>query len=208
MRTLKGLLIIIFVLSTNEVFAGYDKLTKKRYEKSKTEKAVVIYGVNWGRQWGCAEFENAQLQKLEFIRINPKSNRDEEENIVLNTPSKLFVDNISKTYTVIVTPGEYALSGFDVKIAKSVDEVGHFKLEYKDLFENGKPVGGTFQVNAGEIVYIGDFGLDCAYEPIPWRYYIQKEDFERYVAQFKKEYKFLADKPFVYRLFQTNKFGQ
>ena len=77
------------------------------------------------------------------------------------------------------------------------------------MFENGKPVGGTFEVKAGEIVYIGDFGLDCAGDqPIPWRYYIQKEDFGRYVAQLKKEYKFITDKQVIYRLFQTNKFGQ
>jgi hypothetical protein len=208
MSTLKGLLIIIFLLSASEVSAGYDKLTKKNYEVSKDKKAVIIYGVNWGRKWGCAGFENAQLQRLTFSRIDSVSNSFDGENIVLNTPSKLFVEDVSKTYAIIVNPGEYALTGFDIKVAKSVREVWHSIGESKDLFENGKPIGGTFTVNAGEIVYIGDFGLDCAYEPIPWRYYIQKEDFERYVAGFKEEYKFIADKQIIYRLFQTDKFGQ
>ena len=207
MRILKGLLIIVLVLSASEVLASYDKLNKRNYEKSKIEKAVVIYGVNWGRQWGCAGFENAQLENLTFTRLN-LSEKDDEGKIVLNTPSKLFVDNISKTYAIIVTPGEYALSGFDVKIAKSIEEIGHLKGDVTELFESGKPTGGTFKVSAGEIVYIGHFGLDCAYEPIPWRYYIQKEDFEGYAARFKKEHKFIADKQIIYRLFQTNKFGK
>lgn len=208
MSTLKGLLIIIFILLASEVFAGYDKLTKKNYEVSKDEKAVVIYGVNWGRKWECAEFENAQLERLTFSRIDPQSNSLDGENIVLKTPSKLFVDNSSITYAIIVKPGEYALTGFDIKVAKSVSEVRHIIAESKHLFENGKPLGGTFKVDSGEIVYIGDFGLDCAYEPIPWRYYIQKEDFESYMAGFKKKYKFLADRQIIYRLFQTNEFGQ
>lgn len=210
MSILKGLLIVIFLLSVSEVSAGYDKLTKKNYEVSKDKKAVILYGVNWGRKWGCAGFENVQLQRLTFSRIDSVSNSFDGENIVLNTPSKLFVEDVSKTYAIIVNPGEYALTGFDIKVAKSVRDVWHSIGESKYLFENGKPLGGAFKVNQGEIVYIGDFGLDCAYEykPIPWRYYIQKEYFERYVAGFKEEYKFIADKQIIYRLFQTDKFGQ
>jgi hypothetical protein len=203
MRTLKGLLITIFVLSASNAFAGYAQLTKRNYEKSKAEKAVVIYGVNWGRQWGCAGFENAQLQKLVFSRIGSA------EDIVLKTPSKLFVENISKPYAIIVTPGEYALTGFDIKVAESMKEVGHINAGSTELFQDGKPIGGTFKVNAGEIVYIGDFGLDCVGEqPIPWRYYIEKEDFESFVAGFREKYEFIDDRGAIYRLFQTDKFGQ
>jgi hypothetical protein len=197
----------IFIFTVNDAFAGYVQLTKKNYEESKADKAVVIYGVNWGRQWGCAQFENAQLQKLKFSRIDPESNKLNGEDIALNIPSVLLAENISNPYAIIVDPGEYALTGFDVKIAESVRKIGHLKAESKDLFVDGKPVGGTFKVNAGEIVYIGNFGLDCAYEPIPWRYYVEKNDFERYVNGFKKKYKFLADKQFIYRLFQTDRFG-
>jgi len=199
---------IILVLSAHEVFADYEKLTKKNYNNSKNEKAVVIYGVNWGRQWGCAGFENAQLQRLTFTRIDLESGRLDQKNIVLKTFSKLLAEDRYKAYTMIIAPGEYALSGFDVKIAKSVKEVGHLKAGINELFENGKPTGGTFKVNPGEIVYIGEFGLDCVYEPIPWRYYIEEKDFERYIKGFRKEYKFVGDKQVMYRLFQTNKFGQ
>jgi len=196
MNRLKGLLIIIFVLFTSKAFADYDRLTRENYEEYKNEKAVVLYGVNWGRKWGCAGFDNAQLRYLTFSRIDSASNN---EDIVLNNPAKLFSENSSGSYAIIVNPGEYALTGYDIKIGKSSTGVSHIK---------GKGEG-TFKVNAGEIVYIGDFGLDCAGgEPIPWRYYIQKDEFDSYVAGFKEKYKFIDDKQVIYRLFQTNKFGQ
>ena len=200
---------LVFILSTTKVFAGYEKLTKKNYEKFKDEKAVVIYGVNWGRQWGCAGLDNAQLENLTFSHIDSQSNNLDGESIVLNTPSKLFVDNIFKPNAIIVNPGEYALTRFDIKIAKSRRDVGHLIAESKNLFKTGKAVAGTFTVNAGEVVYIGEFGLDCANpnEPIPWRYYIEKKDFDHFILGFKEEYKFIADKQVIYRLFQTDTMG-
>lgn len=209
MNTLKCFLIIIFFLFASDAFAGYDKLTRGNYEEYKNEKAVILYGVNWGRKWGCAGFDNAQLQGLTFSRIDSASDDIGGENIVLNTPAKLFAKNVSESYAIIVEPGEYALTGFDIKVARSQSDVSHIKAENMDLFENGKLAAGSFKVNAGEIVYIGDFGLDCVGdEPIPWRYYIQKEDFESHVAGFKEKYKFIGDKQVIYRLFRTNEFGQ
>lgn len=196
MNKIRGLLIFIFLLFASTAFAGYDKLTKRNYEEFKNEKAVILYGVNWGRRWGCAGFDNAQLQNLTFSRID--SNLDRED-IILNNSAKLFSEKSSEPYAIIITPGEYALTGYDIKIGRSSREVSHIKGAGE----------GTFTVKAGEIVYIGDFGLDCAgNEPIPWRYYIQKEDFESYVAGFKGKYKFLGDRQVIYRLFQTNRFGQ
>ena len=209
LRILNSFFLVFFILSSREVFAGYDKLTKRNYEDSKTEKAVVLYGVNWGRKWGCSGLDNAQLQNLTFSHIDSASDDFPMKDIVLNIPAKLFAKNTSESYAIIVNPGKYALTGFDIKIAKSSSDVSHIKAKNKDLFENGKPIGGSFKVNAGEIVYIGDFGLDCVgNELIPWRYYIQKEDFEDYVDGFKEKYKFIANKQVIYRLFQTNKFGQ
>lgn len=196
MNTLKVFLIVIFILFASEAFAGYDKLTRNNYEESKNEKAVIIYGVNWGRRWGCAGFDNAQLQSLTFSRIDSNVGRDE---IVLSNSAKLFSENTSESYAIIIEPGEYALAGYDIKIGKSSTGVSHIKGRGE----------GTFRVNAGEIVYIGDFGLDCAGgEPIPWRYYVQKGDFDSYVSGFKEKYKFVDGKEVIYRLFQTDNFGQ
>lgn len=208
MRTLKGFLVIILALYAGEVYAGVDTLSKKNYEESKMEKGVIIYGVNWGAKWGCAGLDNAQLQNLTFSHIDSISKSIDGEEIVLNTPAKLLSKDTSKSVAMIINPGKYALTGFDIKVAQSSRRVAHIKKDVEDLFENGKSASGTFEVNAGEIVYIGDFGLDCTGQPIPWRYYIQKEDFDRYIAQFKKRYKFLSDKPVIYRLFETNKFGR
>lgn len=205
---MSALIFFSFALSASKVFADYDELTKENYEKNKDKKAVVIYGINWGRRWGCGRFENAQLKNLTFVRLNPGSSKLDEDKIVLNTPSTLFAENVSSHYAIIVNPGEYVLAGFDVKIAKSAKEVGHLKSDIGELFENGKSIDGTFTVNSGEIVYIGDFGLDCVYEPIPWRYYIEKADWETFLAGFREKYKFIGSKKIIYRLFQTKKFGQ
>lgn len=196
MNKIKIFLIIIFIFFASSAFAGYEKLTRTNYEENKNEKAVVLYGVNWGRKWGCSGFDNAQLQNLIFSPIDSASKNEE---IVLNNPAKLFSEKAFGSYAIIIDPGEYALTEYDIKIGKSSTRVNHIKGRGE----------GTFKVNAGEIVYIGDFGLDCAGgEPIPWRYYIEKGDFDNYIVGFKKKYKFIGNKQVVYRLFRTNKFGQ
>lgn len=201
MNTLKCFLIIIFFLFASDAFAGYDKLTRGNYEEYKNEKGVILYGVNWGRKWGCAGFDNAQLHNLIFSLIDSSSGNLSGEETVLNNPAKMLSRNVSESYAIIVEPGEYALTGFDIKVARSQSDVSHIKAD--------NLAGGSFKVNAGEIVYIGDFGLDCVgNEPIPWRYYIQKEDFEGHVTGFKEKYKFIGDKQVIYRLFRTDKFGQ
>lgn len=77
------------------------------------------------------------------------------------------------------------------------------------LFKDGKPIGGTFTAMAGEIVYIGHFGVDCAKEPVPWRYYIEgRAEFDRYAAGFRKRFPFIGNTPIRFRLFATTMFGE
>jgi hypothetical protein len=45
----------------------------------------------------------------------------------LEAPSKLLVDNKFLPYAFIIQPGEYVLTGFDVKVARSVSDVAHIK---------------------------------------------------------------------------------
>lgn len=162
--------------------------------------------VNWGRTWKCGQFENAQLQALTFTKSPvdaPKS-----VSLDLETPSKLFVDNKFLPYAFVIQPGEYVLTDFDVKIARSVSDVAHIKGSKDNLIKDGKPVGGTFTVNPGEIVYVGHFGLDCGAEPFLWRNYIEgREDFERYVDGFREKFSFVKHVPVQYRLFSTKLFG-
>ena len=173
----------------------------------KPDLGFLVIQVNWGRTWKCGQFENAQLQALTFT----KSPIDSEESATLDleTPSKLFVDNKFLPYTFVVQPGEYVLTAFDVKVARSMTDVAHIKGSKDNLIKDGKPVGGTFTVNPGEIVYVGHFGLDCGAEPFLWRNYIQsREDFERYVAGFREKYPFAKQVPVQYRLFSTDIFGR
>ncbi|MCY7386506.1 MAG: hypothetical protein LH481_00310, partial [Burkholderiales bacterium] len=73
--------------------------------------------------------------------------------------------------------GEYFLTGFDVKVARSVSDVAHIKGSKENLIKDGKPIGGTFNVSPGEAVYVGHFGLDCGAEPFLWRSYLVQYDF-------------------------------
>ena len=132
--------LILLSFFVNNAYADSIKLSKGNYLKYKNDKAVVVYGVNWGTQWQCGGFENAQLQKLSFTRIGSTSDVLIDNNIILRIPSKLLSGNISKSYAILVNPGEYALSEFDVKVARSTNEVGHLKGDLNNLFDNGKPV--------------------------------------------------------------------
>ena len=172
----------------------------------KSDLGVLIIQINWGRVWKCGQFENAQLQALTFTKS--PINTPESVSLDLETPSKLSVDNKFLPYAFVIQPGEYVLTAFDVKVARSVTDVAHITGSKDNLIKDGKPVGGTFTVNPGEIVYIGHFGLDCGAEPFLWRNYIQsREDFERYVAGFREKYPFINQVPVQYRLFSTQFLG-
>jgi hypothetical protein len=101
------------------------------------------------------------------------------------------------------------LSGYRFKVAASVSDVRVTEGDSSKLIVDGKPVGGSFTVAAGEVIYIGHFGVDCHGEPAPWRFYVDgKQEFSRYVEGFHKRFPFAKDVPVTYRLFQTEHFGQ
>jgi len=177
-----------------------------RADTYKPDLGVLVIQVNWGRTWKCGLYENAQLEALTFRKAPLDS--PEPVSFVLETPSKLFVDNKFLPYAFVIQPGEYSLTAFDVKVARSVKDVGHFKGAEESLIVGGKPVGGTFTVGPGEIVYAGHFGLDCGQEPFLWRYYLEsREEFEKYVRGFREEFPFVGQVPVQYRLFSTRLFG-
>jgi hypothetical protein len=195
--------IAIFTLPALAIAAEPVNLSEDTY---KSDLGVLIMQVNWGRSWKCGQFENAQLQALSFTR----SPIDTSELVTLDleTPSKLFVDNKYLPYAFVIQPGEYVLTAFDVKIARSVTNVAHIIGSKDNLIKDGKPLGGTFNVNPGEIVYIGHFGLDCGAEPFLWRNYIDgREGFEKYIEGFRKKYPFVKTVPVQFRLFSTQLLG-
>jgi len=178
------------------------ELTADTYANQKTTKGVVLVAANWGRQWQCGEYENAQLVNLEFTNI--KNN----EKLALDTPTKLSANPEFINYGYIVKPGTYAISAFSVKVAKSVTDVGYIKADKDKLIADGVPNGGTFTVKAGEVSYIGHFFIDCYKEPIPWRYYPEgKEAFNSYVSSIKKQYEYLQDTDITFNILDTSAFG-
>jgi hypothetical protein len=170
-------------------------------------EGVVLIQVNWGRYWPCGKFENAQLQALTFSRM-PADSADPPR-LALKAKSTLFVDDTFVGQAYALPPGEYALSAYDVKRAASIRDITHHVPSAAGLLPGGKPVGGTFSIAAGEIVYVGSFGLDCAIEPMPWRYYkADRAVFEKFVADFRKAFPGSARVPVVFRLFETGMFGE
>jgi hypothetical protein len=196
-------LTILCLLPAMAVAAEPVSLSEKTH---KPDQGILIIEMNWGRRWGCGEFENVQLQALTFTRSPIESAG--AVTLELKTPSKLFVDNKFLAHAYVVQPGEYVLTGFDVKFARSVTNVGHIVGDKENLIKDGKPVGGSFTVNPGEIVYVGHFGLDCGAEPFLWRYHLDgREEFERYVAGFRKRFPFVKNVAVQFRLFSTEVFG-
>lgn len=203
---------VLLVFIACNIFSGTalsEKLDQEIYSKFKDEKGTVLVAVNWGRLWGCGKFENAQLEKLGFE--SGKATIDSESpgsEILLESPSRVFVDNKFVDYGFIVEPGEYYLSEFSVKVAKSSSDVGYHAAGKDDLVKNGKPEGGMFTVNTGETVYIGHFFLDCYYEPVPWRFYPDGRDaFEEYKRDIKKQFPYIDESSIKFRLFKSKYFG-
>jgi hypothetical protein len=112
-------------------------LDARVYAKELPAAGIVTFSVNWGRKWGCAGAENAQLQRLAFSRlpVDPAS-----AVLDLKTPSKLFVDDRFISYSYVLEPGTYAISAFDVKVAKSKREVGHLLGTTQELMQDGTAV--------------------------------------------------------------------
>ncbi len=171
-----------------------------RGENCDPSKGIIITQVNWGRTWRCGDFENAQLQRLGFAKTG-----EAEPSIDLSPASVLTAKDEFVPYVLLVEPGVYELVEFDVKVAKSAGDVGHFRKSKDGHGGDPKTLPtGSFSVEPGEIVYIGHFGLDCGAEPFLWRNYIDgRKEFELYVADFRSEYPALAKHPVQFRLFSS-----
>lgn len=203
----KILLIIVLLLIAGTLAAEHGQaLSESGYRAARSELGIVVLEVNWGRRWDCAGYENAQLQKLEFRAGSTTGFTGRR--LELETPSKLFVDDEYLPLAIMVEPGTYAITGFDVKTARSVSDIGHWIADESDLIEGGRAIGGSFKVGAGEIVYLGHFTLDCDDSVMPWRLYLgNREEFERYVARFREWHPYTADVDVEFRLFDTDRLG-
>jgi hypothetical protein len=185
------------------------KLSEKTFRQAREHQGFIILEVNWGRRWNCGEYENVQLQRLTFSRFEDGIVMTDRPSLDLKTPSKLFVKDEFTPYALVVEPGTWALTGFDMITAGPGLDVGHIIGNVDNLIVQGEPVGGSFTIAADEIIYLGHFSRDCDQGPIPWRYYLtDREEFVRYVARFREWYPFATGTAVEYRLFVTENLGR
>lgn len=184
------------------------EVTAESFENDKTKGLVVLSAI-WGRTWKCAQFENGQLRSFGFDRLPSQTMADDAVPQILLEGSPIYAERQPVNYVLALEPGEYGLATFTIKVALSVTDVKIVGVGRARLFEGRKPIGGTFHVNAGELVYIGHFGLDCYKEPTIWRYYPEGRDgFDSYKKVIKKQYPFLDVDDMQFRLFETSVLGR
>jgi hypothetical protein len=182
--------------------------TSAAYEAA-GNKAVVLVSANWARRWRCGAFENAALQSLGFDHAQAKKEDPTDKvDLLIEDSSFLPAGQSFVNFAYIIEPGEYLLSSYKIKAAKSVSRVGYFTGDRGSLISEGKSKAGNFTVAPGEVVYIGHFALDCAKAPMPWRYYPEdKPAFAKYLEAVARQYSGLPIEKAKFRLFETTVLG-
>lgn len=197
------------VLETKDSVRATPEVTASAYVAEGNSNGIVLLDVNWGRVWGCAKYENAQLISFGFDRVplQARSNDDPADFTVV-TPNRLLAKQEFESYAFHIPAGEYALSQVVIKIAQSASNIGYWISTRSDTLRNNKPYAGTFKIDAGEAVYIGNFGLDCFRQPTLWRYYTAGHSgFDVHLEQYARKYPFLNLNNVIYRLFETEVIG-
>ncbi|WP_287918781.1 hypothetical protein [Comamonas sp.] len=212
--SLKHLFRLIFAISFSLTSIGTMAqslpLTSENYMQDGANKGGVLLSVRWDRKWKCAGFENAQLRLLGFdLFPSTRPVDDEGADLLLDDAPLLLTKPRFDDYAFLVEPGQYALSKLHIKVARSVRDVGIAKVGRETLLQDGASVGGTFNVDAGEVVYIGHFSIDCFQEPSLWRVYLKdRESFNEYLADQKKKVPELDTSKASFRLFKSSYFGR
>lgn len=203
------LLVSVTGCATMERGTVVSEATVDEFAKSKETKGVVVLSINWGRRWKCGNYENAEIMNMGFDKLPLNSSTDNAPSaILMDGPPRLTKKPIFVDYALLLESGEYALTSFDIKAARTVSDEGRFIAKRSNLIQDGKPKAGYFQVKAGEIVYIGNFYLDCYQDPIIWRYYTEGRDgFLKHMSEVKQQYPFIDPASVNYRLFQTTTIG-
>jgi len=195
---------------SSATFAQNVPLTHDTYAAEGASKAVVLISVRWDRKWKCAGYENAQLRVLGFDRMpSQHAANDERADLLLDDAPLVMTKPAFDDYAFLVEPGEYALSRLQIKAAKSASDIRYSRVGRDRLLKDGKAQGGTFTAEAGEVVYVGHFYIDCYAEPAMWRYYMEgREAFDEYLAEWKKKFPELDTSKVKFRLFKSPYFGR
>ena len=180
------------------------------YAHDKEKTGIVLLDANWGRKWGCGKYENAQLISFSFDKVSTDlKTTSQTADVTVGTSKRLMVKPTFESYALQLSPGEYVLSNFKIKVASSVSNVDYWIANRAHLIKDGKALAGKFTVAAGEVVYIGNFGLDCFQGPSLWRYYTEGNDgFKKQLADYQSKYPYLDLTKSKFRLFETTTIGR
>ena len=209
MRLRKLFSIVALVGASVPALAQPVETTDEALKAAGASKGVILLDVYWNRVWRCGRFESAQLRSLTFERLPLAPSGDApQSSVTLENPSRLAPPQRFVPYALIVEPGEYDLTAYEVGYARSIRDVGSTAAARASTVENGRSRLGGFSVAPGEVVYLGNFAVDCYRDPIPWRYFTQgKADFAKHVEQYVSKYPSLKPESVVYRLFETKELG-
>ena len=183
--------------------------TAENYSKTASGKGLVIFAVNWGPRWGCGSYQDAAVTSFGFDRFpSDITGNDTPPQFSIGKSDVPTTKQEFVSYAYLVEPGEYALSRFEIAAARSPSEVVDFIAQRSDLIQKGKAIGGSFDVHADEMVYIGHFFVGCQKQPTLWRYYMEdKSALDFYMIYVKQKYPFLDVQNAEYRLMRTNTLG-
>jgi len=191
-------------------FTSAAPLTRSNYTLQAKTHGVVLLDVDWGRYWSCGGNENAQLMEIGFDRLplaEVGSDKPPAE-LLEGSMISLFEKKGLQNRALLVEPGEYALTRFSIRVARSVSDVGFQQASRAQLLKDGRPIAGTFRVAAGEVVYIGNFKLECSPPMALWRFYtVGKSGFAKHMQEYKASFPFADLDNVQYRLFDTVTMG-
>ena len=137
---LAALSIILASCATSLRDAGgkSNEATGDLFAENRATKGVVLMDVNWGRRWNCGGFENAELRGIAFDKLPPaKASNDTPADVALVQPPNLASRPVFDSYALLLEPGEYALSAFSIKVARSVSDVSYWVANRSDLLKDG-----------------------------------------------------------------------
>ncbi len=203
-----ALIVLVCGCTSSPESRPQQEVTPQSYEKD-TTKGLVVLSALWGRAWQCSQFESGQLRSFGFDRLPSQTTADDATADVVIQGTADYGGGPARNYVLALDPGEYGLATFAIEVAASVTDVKTVSVGRTKLFPGGQPLGGTFNVHAGELVYIGHFGMDCFKEPTIWRYSAKgREGFTHYKQLIKQQYPFLDVDRMQFRLFKTSRFGR
>ena len=211
-QTIVALLLSVAVLScaTSTSRPIVAEATPETYAAAALTKGTVILAINWSRLWNCDRFKSAEIVSMGFDRL-PISDVTSESppEVFIDEPSRMMRKPALLDYALLLNPGEYALTSYEIRAVRLARGTRYFRANRSRLIEHGAPRAGSFEVKAGEIVYIGDFFVDCQQDPVLWRYYTKgRESFRSHMNRVQQKYPFIDPDQVTYRLFQTTNHGR